>query len=308
MLNNSQSHFLTGEEMSQTQLDQILNLALELKNERKQNILTPSLQGKTLVLLFDKPSLRTRLSFAIAASELGCNVIESTGTSRKSEEPEDLARVLTGYCHGVMIRTFDHLYAERMAKVSGVPIINGLTDTHHPRQVMADLLTLKEQFGNLKGLHLSYIGDGNNMINSMMLLCPRLGIDLHYACPMGYEPNAFVVKKAKILAQEGGGSITAHSSPETAVLNAHALYTDVWISMGFEHEEKAREIAFERFQLNEQLLAKADPKAIVMHCMPMMRGKEISKTLPDHPQSFIFQQSENRLHVQKALLKKMMSK
>jgi ornithine carbamoyltransferase len=302
----NKTHFLTGEEMSNSQLEEILDLGLKLKQERKQNNLKTILQGKTLVLLFDKPSLRTRLSFSVAANELGCNVIESIGSSRKTEEPEDVVRVLAGYCHGIMIRTFDHSYIERMAKISTIPIINGLTDSHHPCQVMADLLTLKEQFGKLTGLRLSYVGDGNNMLHSMMLLCPRLGVDLHYACPVGYEPNAFIVKSAKLLAQEGGGSITAHSSPESAIINSHALYTDVWASMGFEHEEQAREAAFEGFQLNEQLLAKADPKAIVMHCMPMVRGKEISKTLPDHPQSMIFQQSENRLHVQKAILVKLM--
>jgi ornithine carbamoyltransferase len=301
------SHFLTGEEMSNKQLEEILDLALLLKQERKNHQLKPLLQGKTLVLLFDKPSLRTRLSFSVAASELGCNVIESLGSSRKTEDPEDVIRVLAGYCHGIMIRTFDHNYVERMAKISPIPIINGLTDSHHPCQVMADLLTLKEKFGKLNGLRLSYIGDGNNMLHSLMLLCPRLGIHLQYACPVGFEPNAFVVKSAKILALTGGGEITAHSSPESAAINAHALYTDVWTSMGFEQEEQIRTMAFEGFQLNEQLLLKANTNAIVMHCMPMNRGKEISKTLPDHSQSMIFQQSENRLHVQKAILIKLMS-
>lgn len=303
----AKGHFLTGEEMTNDQLTEILDLALQLKNERQQNILKPHLNGKTLVLLFDKPSLRTRLSFTVAANELGCHVIESIGSSRKTEEPEDVIRVLAGYAHGVMIRTFDHSYIERMTKHSTIPIINGLTDSHHPCQVMADLLTLKENFGSLKGVKLAYIGDGNNMLHSLMLLCPRLGVDLHYACPVGFEPNAFVVKSAKILAQDGGGSINAHVSPETAATQANAIYTDVWTSMGFEHEERSREDAFQDYQVNEQLLETAAINAIVLHCMPMVRGKEISKTLPDHPQSRIFQQSENRLHVQKAILVKLMA-
>lgn len=303
----SKSHFLTGEEWSSEELQNILNLAATLKKERAEGLLRPLLKDKTIVMLFDKPSLRTRLSFSVAINELGAHSIESIGSSRKTEEPEDVIRVLAGYAHGLMIRTFDHSYVEKMARLSTIPIINGLTDSHHPCQVMADLLTLQERFTNLKGLRLAYIGDGNNMLHSLMLLCPRLGIELHYACPVGYEPNAFIMKTSKQLAQEGGGSITAHATPESAASTAHALYTDVWTSMGFEHEEIARESAFEGYQINEALLAKADPKAIVLHCMPMVRGKEISQNLPDHPQSAIFQQSENRLHVQKAILVKLMS-
>lgn len=304
--NIHKDHFLTGEEWTAEQLQEVLNLAAQLKKERSQGVLRPLLAGKTVVMLFDKPSLRTRLSFSVAINELGANAIESIGSSRKTEEPEDVIRVLSGYVHGLMIRTFDHAYVERMARISSIPIVNGLTDSHHPCQVMADLLTLQEKFTNLKGLRLAYIGDGNNMLHSLMLLCPRLGIELHYACPVGYEPNAFIVKTSKQLAAEGGGSITAHASPESAANMAHALYTDVWTSMGFEHEEHSREAAFEGYQVNEALLAKAQPDAIVMHCMPMVRGKEISQNLPDSPQSWIFQQSENRLHVQKAILVKLM--
>lgn len=326
------SHFLTGTEWCKQELIDTLDLALQLKKERaiknKQSsqegahhlknpsftntvngtsTLTNPLAGKTIVMLFDKPSLRTRMSFTVAINELGANAVESIGSSRKTEEPEDIIRVLAGYAHGLMIRTFDHAFVERMAKASSIPIINGLTDSHHPCQVMADLLTLKEKFANLQGLKLTYLGDGNNMLHSLMLLCPRLGVDLHYACPAGFEPNAFIVKNSKQLAEKEGGSITAHDTPESAASMAHALYTDVWTSMGFEHEEPARETAFAGFQLNEALLAKADPKAIVMHCMPMVRGKEISTTLPDHPSSVIFQQSENRLHVQKAILMKLLT-
>jgi ornithine carbamoyltransferase len=304
---NCNKHFLTGEEWSAVQIQDTLDLACQLKSERKQGIFRPTLANKTVVMLFDKPSLRTRLSFSVGIHELGGSSIESIGSSRKTEEPEDVIRVLAGYAHALMIRTFDHSYVERMAKISPIPIINGLTDSHHPCQVMADLMTLQERFEKLKGLRVTYIGDGNNMLHSLMLLCPRLGIDLQYTCPVGFEPNAFVVKTSKILAQESGGSITAHATPESAAANAHALYTDVWTSMGFESEENSRESAFEGYQVNEALLAKAAPQAVVMHCMPMIRGKEISQNLPEHPQSVIFQQSENRLHAQKAILIKLIN-
>lgn len=295
-------HFLTGEEFSATGIERILQKAEQLRLERKNGKFRKDLEGRTLTLLFDKPSLRTRASFAVAMMELGGWVVESVSSTRKKEEPEDLVRVLAGYSHAIMVRTHDHSIVQRMAAKSSVPVINGLSDAHHPCQVLADLLTLQQRYGRLKGLKFSYIGDGNNMLHSLLLLLPALGVEVHYACPKGYEPNAFIVKTAKARATEGSGSLTAHELPESAVKGAHALYTDVWTSMGFEEQEFEREQAFEGFQLNESLHALAAPGAIIMHCMPMVRGKEISETLPDHEASAIFQQSENRLHVQKALL------
>lgn len=295
-------HFLSGEELSQADLRALLQRAEELRIERAQGIRRTELAGQSWVLLFDKPSLRTRISFSVAISELGGNVIESMAATRKKEEPEDVARVLAGYCHGVVLRTHDHDLVSRMAAKSSVPVINGLSDSHHPCQVLADLLTLQQSYKDLKGLKLAYIGDGNNMLHSLLLLAPYLGVELHYSCPRGYEPNAFFVRKAKARAKEGGGSITAHAKPEAAVKGAHALYTDVWTSMGFEQQEFAREKAFEGYQLNEALYALAAPGALIMHCMPMVRGKEISEGLPEHENSALFRQSENRLHAQKALL------
>ena len=295
-------HFLSGEELTQVELRGLLERAEELRIERSQGLRRTDLTGQSWVLLFDKPSLRTRISFSVAISELGGNVIESVAATRKKEEPEDVARVLGGYAHGLVLRTHDHEIVSRMASKSSVPVVNGLSDSHHPCQVLADLLTLKQSFKDLKGLKLSYIGDGNNMLHSLLLLAPYLGVDLHYACPRGYEPNAFFVRKAKARAKEGGGSITAHTKPEVAAKGAHALYTDVWTSMGFEKEEFEREKAFEGFQLNEALYALAAPNALILHCMPMVRGKEISETLPEHENSALFRQSENRLHAQKALL------
>jgi ornithine carbamoyltransferase len=286
-------HLLTGEELSLEDILSLLTLASVLKKTRKAA--RPVLVGKTLAMLFDKPSLRTRFSFTVAMQELGGNVIESNGDTRKKEDPEDVARVLSGYCDGIMIRTFDDGELIRLAKASSIPVINALSDNHHPCQILADLLTLKEHFGTLEGLKLAWIGDGNNILHSLALMAPLTGIHLHYCCPKSREPNPKILKAAS-----GKGSITAHSSPQDAVAGATAVYTDVWTSMGFENSKN--EEIFAGFQVNEALMADALPEAIFMHCMPMVKGKEVSHTLPDSPQSVIFQQSENRLHVQKALL------
>jgi ornithine carbamoyltransferase len=302
MLKLQSKHFLTGEELSQQELLGLIDFAEELKKERKEGRTRSDFSGKTLVLLFEKPSLRTRVSFAVAMQEAGGSVVECPSSLRKHEEPEDVARVLAGYCHGVMLRTFKHETLEKMAANSPIPIINGLSDSHHPCQVLADLQALKQNFGKLKGLELAYIGDGNNMLHSLLLLAPFVGIHLRYACPQGFEPDAFILKKARKRAKEGGGSIQAFADPVLAVRGANAIYTDVWTSMGFEEEESAREKAFEGYQLNEEIYAHAAPNAAVMHCMPMVRGKEISEVMASHPNSLLFKQSENRMHAQKALL------
>lgn len=295
-------HFLTGVEFPRGDLVKLIDLADQLKKERDSGQLRDEFAGKNLALLFEKPSLRTHLSFSLAMRELGGNVIESFSLNRKKEEPEDVGRVVEGYCDAIMLRTHEHSILERMCSKTSIPVINGLSDTHHPCQILADLLTLKQRFGRLEGLKLSYIGDGNNILHSLMLLLPYLGVDLSYACPKGYEPSAFVLKQAKKLAKEGGGKIEATNDPAKAVSGAHAIYTDVWTSMGFEQEEAAREDAFRGYQVNAELYAKANPKAAIMHCLPMVRGKEITEEMVEHENSAIFQQSENRLHAQKALL------
>lgn len=286
-------HLLTGEELSVEKIESLLTLARELKAKRKEGYGAKLLKGKHLALLFEKPSLRTRFSFTIAMRELGGEVVESVSETRKKEEPEDMARVLHGYCHAVMIRTHGDDTLTRMGKVSKIPIINGLSDLHHPCQILADLMTLQEAFGKLKGLKLAYIGDGNNILHSLMLIAPRLGVDLRYCCPPGCQPNGAITKRAK-------GAITSCKTPQEAAKGAHALYTDVWTSMGF--EDKTDESQFEGFQVNEKLMAAALPEAKFLHCLPMVRGKEVSETLPDSPASLIFEQSENRLHIQKAIL------
>ena len=306
MLEIKTKHFLTGEELSRPELLALLDEAEALRKERP-NHQTPKIEKQTLVLLFEKPSLRTRVSFTVAMQELGGKVVEVVSNFRKKEEPEDLVRVLAGYSHAIMMRTFDHSILDRMVSKSTVPVINGLSDSHHPCQALADVLTLKQSFGKLEGLQLTYIGDGNNVLHSLMLLAPFVGIHLRYACPQGFEPNAFITRRARQRATEGGGSITAFTNAADAVKGANALYTDVWTSMGFEQEETEREAAFDGYQLGEELMALAEPNAVIMHCMPMVRGKEISDAAADSPNSVIFQQSENRLHVQKALLKGLLS-
>ncbi len=298
-------HFLTGEEFAIGDLSTIIDQAEALRLERNAGKLRRDLEGKTVVMLFDKQSLRTRVSFSVAVNELGGFAIESIGSSRKHEEPEDVAGVMNGFCHAVVVRTHSDSIIERMAAASRVPVINALTDDHHPCQVMADLLTLKQLKGSLNGLKFAYIGDGNNMLHSMALLMPALGVHLHYACPEGYQPKSEIMLRAQKRAVEGGGSITTFGSPAEAVAGVDAIYTDVWTSMGFEAEEKSREAAFAGYQLNSELLSLAAREALIMHCMPMVRGKEITSEIADHPNSVIFRQSENRLHVQKALLLKL---
>ena len=245
--------------------------------------------------------MRTRFSFAIAIRELGGDVIESVESTRKVETPEDQAGVLSGYCHAIMVRTHDDIIFERMSQISKVPIINGLSALHHPCQILADILTLLETFGSLKGLTLSYIGDGNNILHSLLLLAPQMGINIHYCCPDTRGPDKDILEKSSVKLHPDSGKIQSFSSPKDAVFNAHAVYTDVWTSMGFENETDEH-IFFNGFQVNEDLMQHALPNAIFMHCLPMERGKEVSETLADQPCSVIFQQSENRLHIQKALL------
>jgi ornithine carbamoyltransferase len=291
------SHLLTGEELSPAAIGHLLAIAADLKKERNRTKRT-ELAGQHLALLFDKPSLRTRFSFMVAMRELGGDVIESTENSRKTELPHDQAAVLSGYCHAIMVRTHADQIIQNMAKSSKIPIINGLSNLHHPCQILSDLLTLQETFGELKNLTLSYIGDGNNILHSLLLLAPQMGVHIHYCCPESREPDAEIV--AKSLQKQTHGKIKKFATPAAAVQGAHAVYTDVWTSMGFEPQQA--EHLFEGFQVNETLMAKAQPQAIFMHCLPMERGKEVSETLPDQACSVVFRQSENRLHMQKALL------
>jgi ornithine carbamoyltransferase len=298
----STKHFLTGEECSRPELIGLLQLSHELRKERSERKFRDTLKGKNLTVMFEKPSLRTRVSFSVAMQELGGQVQEIQGLSLKKEEPEDTIRVLSQYSHVAMVRTFEHVILDRMAAVSKIPVINGLSDGHHPCQILADLAVLQNHWGDLKGRKFAYIGDGNNTLHSLLLLLPYLGVQVHYACPSGYGPNAFIEKKAIQRAEEGGGGIWAFSTPEEAVRGVDAVATDVWASMGAEHEAEERDRVFEGYQVNEELMSLASPGALVLHCMPMVRGKEISDAIADGPRSVIFEQAEYRLHVQKAIL------
>jgi ornithine carbamoyltransferase len=293
-------HILTGEELTAVEVEALLNQAILLKKERADKGLRKDLVGQHLALLFDKPSLRTRFSFSIAMRELGGDVVESVDTTRKTETPEDQAGVLSGYCDAIMVRTHGDFLLEEMSKTSRIPVINGLSALHHPCQIWADLLTMLEVFGKLKGLTLSYVGDGNNILHSFLLLAPLLGVNIHYCCPPTRSPDPEILKRSIERLNNTSGKIQSFASPGEAVAGAHAVYTDVWTSMGFEND--TADNLFEGFQVNEAMMSKALPEAIFMHCLPMERGKEVSETLPALPCSVIYQQSENRLHLQKALL------
>lgn len=294
MVSKKPKHFLTGTELNREELQQVLEMAKSIKHN--PSLYYQSLTNKSLAMIFEKPSFRTRLSFAMAIQSLGGMAIESISNTRKSETPADMARVLNGYVDFIMVRTHADEIMLEMAEHSLIPIINGLSALHHPCQILADLLSLWEQFGSLDGLTLAYIGDGNNILHSLMLLAPQFGVKIKYCCPESHQPMQEIMQQAQAMKWDG---IECFSKPEEAVQHADAVYTDVWTSMGFERKENDD---FKGFQVNESLMSFAKPTAVFMHCMPMERGKEVSETLPDSPTSIIFTQSENRMHVQKALL------
>ena len=291
-------HFLTGEELSQEELNQLIDNAIALKADRFQK----TLQNKTVALLFEKPSLRTRVSFSVAIHQLSGNVIELNSSQSKKEHPADTLRVLQGYVDGLMVRTFAHENLLQMCEHAKIPVINGLSDTHHPCQILADLQSLKEKFGQLKGLTLCYLGDGNNMLHSLLLLAPFVGINVTYSCPAGYLPDEAIVARSQARAKLGGASIRFFQTPKDAATGVQALYTDVWTSMGFEAENQKRMTDFAGYQLNSELLKSAAQGAVIMHCMPVHEDQEITREMIEHKNSILFQQSENRLHAQKSLL------
>ncbi|MDQ2993412.1 MAG: ornithine carbamoyltransferase [Pseudomonadota bacterium] len=292
MNNNQVKHLITGNELNKAGINNLLALAAKLKvgDARYDDLL----KGKHVAIIFEKPSLRTRFSFAVAVNQLGGQIIESVAQTRKSEEPKDFIRVVQGYCAAMMIRTYDNSALVEMAQYAKIPIINGLTDLFHPCQTLADLLTLKENFNSTDELKICYIGDGNNVLHSLLIMATKLGITVHYCCPDGRGPKQMVLDLI-----ENRELVQAFNEPKKAVQNCHAVYADVWTSMGFEPSDETQ---FDGYQVNEELMACAHESAIFMHCMPMERGKEVSADLPDAPRSVIFQQSENRMHVQKALL------
>ncbi|MFZ9974272.1 MAG: ornithine carbamoyltransferase [Vulcanococcus sp.] len=292
--------FLSSTDASAEQTAALLQLAADLKAGRRQI----NLAGRSLGLIFSKASTRTRVSFTVAMARLGGQTIDlnpQVSQVGRGEPVADTARVLSRYVDALAIRTFAQDELAEYAHWASIPVINALTDLEHPCQALADYLTLQEAFGALEGLTLSYVGDGNNVAHSLMLCGALLGVNVRVGCPSGYEPDAAVLKQAQQLAGERCSIEVVHE-PVAAVRGAHALYTDVWASMGQEEEKAERERAFAGWCLNEDLVAEADARAIVLHCLPAYRGLEISAGAMEGSSSRIFDQAENRLHAQQALL------
>jgi len=303
--------FLSILDLSHDELDRVLDLAAELKQERVNGTLsTQPLAGKHVALLFEKPSLRTRTTFTIAVRELGGAVIEPHADVAFGgrETIEDVARNFERWLSGVVVRTFGQERLDRLAAAAPkLHVVNALTDEEHPCQALADMMTLRERLGDLRGRTLTFAGDGNNVAASLAHAGAMLGMHVRIASPKGYELPAAVVKAAEAVARDGA-TITVTNDPRAAVNGADAIYTDVWASMGEEHEAAARKLIFAPFQVNEALMAAAAPGALFMHCLPAHRGEEVTAGVLESPTSVVFDQAENRLHVQKALLLMLLGK
>jgi ornithine carbamoyltransferase len=292
---------LSSADLNGEQAQALLQLAADLKAGRA----TINLGGRTLGLIFSKSSTRTRVSFTVAMARLGGQTIDlnpQVSQVGRGEPVADTARVLSRYVDALAIRTFAQSELEEYAHWASIPVINALTDLEHPCQALADYLTLAEAFGELKGLTLAYVGDGNNVAHSLMLCGALLGVNVRIGCPAGFEPDAEVLAQSRLLAAASGAAVEVLHEPVAAVRGAHALYTDVWASMGQEEEKAERQRAFAGWCLDEALIAEADSRAIVLHCLPAYRGLEISAGAIEGDSSRVFDQAENRLHVQQALL------
>ncbi len=286
---------LSDLDLSVEALTHLLELAEQMK--RTPARFTKTLSGRYLSLLFEKPSLRTRLTFELAIKQLGGDSVNFAGPIGEREPIKDVARNLERWTQCIVARVFAQSTIEELAKWSRVPVINALSDRYHPCQILADMLTLRERFGQLEGVKLAFVGDGNNVAHSLMLTAGRLGVNVAVATPRGYEPDADIVKQASAM-----GSISVTQDPAEALAGADAVYTDVWTSMGQEAESSKRRRAFAPYQVNPELFALAKPDAIFMHCLPAKRGEEVTDEMVESPRSAVFDQAENRLHAQKALL------
>jgi ornithine carbamoyltransferase len=305
------NHYLSAADLTRAEAEALLERAQSLKAEwrngghpRNGNGDLP-LQGKTLALVFEKPSLRTRVAFEAGMTQLGghgsylsANDIDMGGR----ESVPDVARNLSRWVQAIAARVFRHATVEELARYATVPVINALSDREHPCQALADMLTLKERFGRLQGLRLAYVGDGNNVCHSLMLLGATLGVNVGVACPPDYRPDPEIVALAEQRAAESDATIAISADPGEVVAGADAVYTDVWASMGQEHEAARRRPVFQPYQVNAALMALARPDTLFMHCLPAHRGEEVTADVIDGPRSVVFEQAENRLHVQKALI------
>lgn len=297
--------FLTISDFTTDELRLIIDAAHDLKKDLKEGISHPVLQGKSLGMIFTKPSTRTRVSFEVGMYQLGGYALFLSAQDiqlRRGESLPDTARTLERYLDGIMIRTFDQADVDELAEYGSIPVINGLTDLVHPTQVIADLMTVEEHQGKLAGLKLAYIGDGNNVAHSLLQICAKLGVQMAIACPSGYEPDAEILAVARQDAVKTGVQLEIVEDPAEAVKDADAIYTDLWASMGQEKEHAERANVLRSYQVNEELLKKANPGAVVLHCLPAHRGEEITDEVMDGPQSVVFDEAENRLHAHKAIM------
>jgi ornithine carbamoyltransferase len=300
--------FLAETDFTRDEILQTLDVAAKLKKETRSGLAHPVLQGQTLAMIFQKPSNRTRVSFEIGMYQLGGHAVylgpQEIGLGTR-ESVADVARVLARYCDGIMARVFGHHLVEELATWAPVPVINGLSDLLHPCQILGDSLTIMEHKGRIENIKLAYVGDGNNITNSWLNLSTLLSLDLRIASPKGYEPNAELLNKAR---QAGKSKITMTDDPVAAVRGADVVYTDTWASMGQESEAEMRKAVFRPFTVNSTLLQHADKDHIVMHCLPAHRGDEITDEVMDGPHSVVFDEAENRLHIQKAIMVKLMER
>jgi ornithine carbamoyltransferase len=297
--------FLSLTDLTPAEIERLLSLASDLKQRHKRGKPTPLLVGKAMALLFDKPSLRTRASFEVGMYQLGGHTTylqpQDIGLGVR-ESISDVGRVLSRYYDGMAIRTFAHNTVEELAQAATVPVINALTDLLHPCQILAALQTLHEHFGSITGLQIAYVGDGNNVANSWLLGAAQMGLRLAVACPKAYQPDWVIVQQAQKIAEETGAALWMIEDPRQAVKGADVVYTDVWTSMGQEQEAAIRREVFRPYQVNTALMAETPSHTVVMHCLPAHRGEEISDEVFESPRALVFEEAENRLHAQKALL------
>jgi ornithine carbamoyltransferase len=295
--------YLTVDDLSSDELAEVLDLAAKMKADRSLH--ADAFRGKTVALIFEKASTRTRVSFEVGVAELGGHPLTLSSSDLqlgRGETIEDTGRVLSRYVDAIVLRTFEQERLEVLAAAADVPVVNSLSDFEHPCQALADLLTIREHRGSLAGTVLTYLGDGNNVAHSLLLAGAKAAMTVRMATPAGFAPIPQVVERATEIAAETGGGIEVGSDPVAAAADAHVLYTDVWASMGQEAEAEERALVFQPFQLDQRLIDVADPDVLVMHCLPAHRGEEITAGAIDGPHAVVFDQAENRLHTQKALL------
>ena len=298
--------FLAITDLTTDEIHEMFRLAKDLKEKTKRGETHHVLEGQTLAMIFQKPSARTRVSFEVGMFQLGGHALYLAPTDiglGKRESVADVARVLSRYNHGIMARVFGHDIVVELGEYASIPVINGLSDLVHPCQVMGDMLTVSEHLGRVEDLKIVYVGDGNNLANSWMNIASRLSFSLHLAIPEGYDPDAATLDNVK---KAGQGEAVVHRDPKEAVKDADVIYTDVWASMGQESETEKRKNIFQAYQVNEALVAEAKPDVKVMHCLPAHRGDEITDGVMDGPHSIVFDEAENRLHIQKAIMVSLM--